>query len=116
MAVKVEGNTITMTRGDTLRLKIVVVVDGEEYTPHGQDVVRFAVKHSQLNAMKTEYADKKPLISKVVPNITQTLQLDPADTKALGFGRYDYDVQITFADGTVSTFISDTLALTKEVD
>lgn len=116
MSVKVDGNTITMTRGDTLRLKVDIVVDDEAYTPQAHDVVRFALKHGQLNAMKTEYADKKPLISKVVPNSTQTLQLDPDDTKSLGFGRYDYDVQITFADGTVSTFISDTLTLTKEVE
>lgn len=116
MAVKVEENKITMTRGDTLRVRVGIVVDDEAYTPQANDVVRFALKHSQLNAMQTEYAEKKPLISKVVPNSTQILQLNPGDTKELGFGRYDYDVEITFADGTVSTFISDTLTLTKEVD
>ena len=105
-----------MTRGDTLRLHVDIVVDNASYTPTGEDVVRFALKHSLLNAMQTEYADKKPLISKIIPNSTQTLQLDPADTKDLGFGRYDYDIQITFANGTVSTFISDTLTLTKEVE
>ena len=116
MSVKVDGNRITMTRGDTLRLHVDIVVDNASYTPTGEDVVRFALKHSLLNAMQTEYADKKPLISKIIPNSTQTLQLDPADTKDLGFGRYDYDIQITFANGTVSTFISDTLTLTKEVE
>ena len=114
--VSVDGNKITMTRGDTLRLKVGIVVDGEEYTPELYDSVRFALKHSEMNQQKTEYKDSDPLINKTIPNDTLILELEPEDTKSLGFGKYDYDVQITFADGTVDTFISDTLKLTKEVD
>ena len=114
--VSVDGNKITMTRGDTLRLKVGIVVDGEEYTPELYDSIRFALKHSKLNATKTEYTDAEPLVLKDIPNDTLILELEPDDTKSLGFGKYDYDVQITFADGTVDTFISDTLKLTKEVD
>ena len=39
------------------------------------------------------------------------------DTKNLDFGTYVYDLQITFADGTVDTFISKSiLKLEEEVD
>ena len=114
--VEVNGNKITMTRGDTLRLKVGIAVDNEEYTPNENDIVRFALKHSALNAAQTDYADTEPLVLKTIPNETLILELEPTDTKALGFGKYDYDIQITFEDGTVDTFISDTLKLTKEVD
>lgn len=116
MSVSITDNTIVMTRGDTLRALIGIIMDGEPYTPQEGDVVRFAVKHQQLNPEKTEYVDPNPLINKTVPNETMVLELVPSDTKLLGFGRYDYDVQITFADGTVDTFISGVLKLTKEVE
>lgn len=115
MAVEVNGNKVTMTRGDTLRLKVGIVVDDEDYTPSENDVVRFALKHSELNADKTDYTDKEPLVLKTIPNDTLILELEPSDTKTLGFGKYDYDVEITFEDGTVDTFISDTIKLKKEV-
>lgn len=115
MSVEVNGNKVTMTRGDTLRLKVGIVVDGEEYTPAVNDVVRFALKHSELNADKTDYADIQPFVLKTIPNETLILELEPSDTKTLGFGKYDYDVEITFEDGAVDTFISDTIKLTKEV-
>ena len=34
-----------------------------------------------------------------------TLRLDPEDTKELGFGTYVYDLEMTFADGRVDTFV-----------
>lgn len=116
MSIEVIGNKITMTRGDTLRALVGITIDGEPYTPASADAVRFALKHSTLNASQTEYKDVDPLVLKTIPTETMILELVPGDTKGLGFGRYDYDIQITFADGTVDTFISDTLSLTKEVD
>lgn len=115
MSVEVKNNKITMTRGDTLRIQVAIVVDGEDYTPENGDSVRFALKHTTLNNTRTEYYDDEPLILKTIPNDTLVLELEPNDTKPLGFGKYDYDIEITFADGTVDTFISNTLVLTKEV-
>ena len=44
------------------------------------------------------------------------LELEPNDTKTLDFGSYVYDVQITFADGRVDTFITEAVfKLTPEV-
>lgn len=115
--VAVNGNKITMTRGDTLRVKIGVNLDGETYVPVEGDHFRFAVKHETMNRDKSEYTDSEPLILKDIPWNTMILQLDPEDTKPLGFGRYDYDIQVVFEeDGTTATFISDKFILTKEVD
>lgn len=106
MSVKVKKNEIKLTRGDTMRLKVVIKKDGVEYTPQEGDVVRFALEHDTLNSTGTEYTDPEPLILKGVPIDTMILMLNPADTKDLGFGRYVYDLEITFADGTVDTFIT----------
>lgn len=114
--VEVSGNRITMTRGDTLRIKVDITVDGETYDPVDGDVVRFALKHDSLNSTKTEFTDTEPLVLKVIPNETLILELEPEDTKSLGFGKYAYDIQITFTGGTVYTFISDKVVLTKEVE
>lgn len=113
----VNGNKITTTRGDTFRVKVGLELDGEIYVPVEGDHFRFAVKHETMNHDKSEYTDSEPLILKNIPWNTMILQLDPEDTKPLGFGRYDYDIRVVFGeDGTTSTFISDKFILTKEVD
>jgi hypothetical protein len=44
------------------------------------------------------------------------LELDPEDTKPLPFGSYTYDIEITFANGIVDTFICEArFILTPEV-
>lgn len=101
---------ITMTRGDTLKKKIVIYDGaGKEYVPTEGDVIRFAVKR--------RYSDKKTCILKEIPIDTMLLHLEPNDTKNLVQPcEYVYDVQITMTDGTVDTFIKGKLTLTEEVD
>ena len=107
---------IKLTRGDTLRVSVGITKDGQPYTPQEGEVVRFALKPPTLNARETEYVQPDPLILKVIPNDTMLLELDPADTKSLGFGEYEYDIEITLLDGTVDTFITATkFTLTREV-
>ena len=115
--IHIDGTTITMTRGDTLTVGVEMIKDEQPYTPHEGDSLRFAVKSPKMNGKKTEYADEEPLISKDIPIDTCVLRLNPEDTKPLGFGKYVYDVQLTYSDGTVDTFIEGaTLELTPEVD
>lgn len=100
---------ISMTRGDSLACELSVTRNGEPYTPVDGDVIRFA--------MKKHVNDENVLIEKIIPNDTLQLIINPEDTKNLPFGEYRYDVQITFADGFVSTFITDSpFELTSEVD
>ena len=117
MSYIIEDNIINLTRGDTLRVKVDITLDGEPYTPVQGDEVRFALKHRTLNSTKTEFTDPDPLILKQIPIDTMILELEPQDTKTLGFGKYAYDIQITFADGTVYTFITnEKFNLTPEVE
>lgn len=117
MSVKISKNKITMTRGDTLRANIAMTdADGNPYIPKDGDSIRFALKTSQLNSTKTDYADSEPLIVKSIPTDTLELKLDPSDTKPLGFGTYVYDIEITYANGDVDTFITTAeFTLTPEV-
>ena len=100
---------IYMTRGDTLKTSVTMMLkQGTEYVPAAGDVVRFAMKH--------RYKDSVPILSVEIPNETMILQVDSDDTKALRFGEYVYDIEITYADGVVDTFLAGSLFLTEEVD
>lgn len=117
MSSKISGTSITLTRGDTLKVLINLFKDEQPYTPVAGDRIRFALKHNVMNSKQTEYKDVEPLILKQIPIDTRILELEPEDTKSLGFGTYVYDIQITFADGTVDTFITEALfKLTPEVE
>lgn len=93
-----------MTRGDTLLVQVGMTRDGTAYTPQLGDHVRFAVK-TELNRKGTDFVEEEPLVTKQIPIDTMILRLDPEDTKALPFRSYKYDIEITFSDGTVDTFI-----------
>ena len=71
-----------------------------------KDSIRFAVKHKSMLGDKSDYTDIDPLINIQIPTDTLILTIEPEDTKDLGFGKYVYDVEITFSDGTVDTFIT----------
>ena len=103
---RVDGTKITMTRGDTLRVQIAIQQDGEAYVPEAGDSVAFYLKHNALNGKRTAYKDTEPLITKDVNTDAMILALNPNDTKLLDFGNYVYDLQITFANGAVDTFIN----------
>lgn len=110
MAFTIEGNTITLTRGDTLKAVVTPKYkDGEDYVPAAGDVIRFALKR--------RYSDADVLIEKEIPTDTFLLHLEPNDTKALDFGRYVYDIELTYANGDVDTFIDRaTFIISEEVD
>lgn len=114
---KIVGNNITLTRGDTFIAKVEMTKNGEEYIPQEGDVIRFALKHNTLTPDGTDFTDQTPLVSITIPNETQILEIEPANTKTLGFGNYVYDIQITFENGDVDTFIADAgFKLAPEVD
>ena len=102
---KVTGTTIEMVRGDSVIIKVSMKMSGEDYVPIEGDSLRFAMKHRTLNSTRTEYTDSEPLLIKPISIEDCMLRLNPEDTKDIGFGTYVYDIEITFADGFVDTFI-----------
>jgi hypothetical protein len=116
MSSSIRKNKITLTRGDTLRVKVNIIKNGELYIPVDGDRVRFALKHPELLPDGSDYKDPEPIIEKDIPITNMVLELQPTDTKPLAFGTYEYDVEITFKDGTVDTFITAApFVLSKEV-
>lgn len=106
---KIEGTTITLTRGDSFYSEIKIkTAAGAAYTPQAGESVRFALKRF--------YTDAEPLILKTIPTDTMLLYLAPEETKALAVGEYVYDVELTRANGDVDTFISEAkFIVTNEV-
>lgn len=117
MASSIDGTTISLTRGDSFFTIVTMErTDGSIYTPVEGDTIRFALKRNVMNTAKNEFADRTPLILKQIPIDTLMLQLDPEDTKGLNFGTYAYDIELTYANGVVDTFIADAkFVLTREV-
>lgn len=113
----IDKTTISLTRGDSFFCEVGIYKNGEVYTPQSGDSIRFALKPDVLNSSKTDYKAKTPLILKTIPTDTLILHLNPEDTKYLDFGDYVYDIQITFANGDVDTFIPESkFIITPEVD
>ena len=100
--MKIEGNTISMIRGDSESLSIRCRgADGGAYPFQEGDRVYFTVK-------KSEYTQTK-LFQKVVTSFGEEgealIELAPEDTKGADYGVYRYDVQLTDRDGRVTTIL-----------
>jgi len=99
MSATVQGTTISLTKGDTLRVAVHLVNKDTqlEYTPAPGDSLRFA--------MKKRYSDEECVLLKDIDIETLELHLEPSDTSDLQVGRYVYDIQLTFENGDVDTVI-----------
>lgn len=109
MSYEVKGTGITLTRGDSVKIKVQIVdKEGNLYIPDPKDVIEFGVKK--------EYSDEELLIHKFVSPDDLILRIEPEDTKLLDFGIYLYDMQLTKPSGEVSTFITKAkIKITEEV-
>lgn len=110
MSYSVSGTKIKLTRGDTAIINVTAKfkVSGEVYMPRGGDRVKFSVKKSAN--------DTAVLLEKEIPIDTMQLWINPEDTKSLRFGTYVYDIELTYANGDVDTFIPNgQLEITTEV-
>lgn len=111
--IQIDNNfNITMTRGDTFARTLVLTKSDKPYVPQEGDVIRFAM--AQVYKDKPGY---ELLLEKVIPNDTLLWKIEPSDTSTLAYGYYKYDLQITYADGTVETFADKKkFTLTEEVE
>ena len=109
--VNVHGNTIVMTRGDTVLLPLTITnKNGEQYEPIDGDSIRFA--------LKKRYDDEDPLLLIDIPIDTMILRIESEDTKSFDQpSSYVYDIQLTTADGIVDTIIPNgKLRIKEEVE
>lgn len=118
--LKVDGTTITMTRGDSARINISIAYEGgESFIVEYGDIVRFTVRR--------QYDDPEPALVIDIPlgydaeteiNTADSVELyiRPEHTRDLSYGAYKFDVQLIRANGDIDTFIDRAdLVLTEEV-
>jgi len=100
--MKVDGNNITMTRGDSETILIFCKdILGT--------IVPFVIGDKVYLTIKRDIHEEAIILQKIITIFTDgkaIAVIAPLDTKDLEFISYIYDVQITKADGTVSTIIS----------
>lgn len=108
MLIVNSDNSIELTRGDTARLVVPLVLeDGEEYTMQPDDMLTLSLKKNK--------SDAECALQKVVTG-TNEFHLEPKDTKGLDFYKYKYDVQLGTAAGDIYTVIPyNTFTITAEV-
>lgn len=110
MACRIDGTTIWMTRGDTVRIELSLYdSQGNPYSPDDGDCIYFTVKKS--------YKDKDYLFQKTVDLDHMVLTIEPEDTENLQMNKdYEYDMQLTKFNGDIDTFITpSTLHIAEEV-
>jgi hypothetical protein len=108
MSASINGENISLTRGDSLILHVNIMQNEEPYVPREGDVVRFALKKKS--------SDEECLILKDIDTETLQLIIEPDDTKNLPYGTYRYDIELTTAAGFVDTFIGPAnFKITEEV-
>lgn len=105
-----ERNNITLTRGDTLTVQIALRRGTQTYTPEEGDAIRIACSNDYYGEVLYDLMFEAP-----IPDDTLTVTIPASTTKGLDYGVYNYDVEITHADGCVDTVLSAKLIITGEV-
>lgn len=116
-----DKNYIRLTRGDTMTMDVALYQivppvppatepTREPYEVQPGDSIRFAISKGYVGETAYEL-----MISKTIPNDTLRFTITSAESKLLDYREYNYDVEITHADGTVDTFISSKIKIIGEV-
>lgn len=99
------GTNISMTRGDTESLTVSCSVP---FAPG--DTVYMTVRES----VEAPVAFQKEITE--FPNGKAVIGIEHDDTEGMDFGSYLYDIQVTRADGTVTTLVKPArFTLTEEI-
>lgn len=109
--LQIKNNDIYLTRGDTLTLTVGITKDGEPYEMQSGDSVRFALSKGYVGQKNYQLIMTKP-----VPADTLTFTLPSDETESLNGDKFNYDIQMTYANGEVDTFISAKLMMMGEVE
>lgn len=100
--IEITDGTIKMTRGDTLAAQLILKMkqSGEAYTPVEGDEIDFEMR-------RLPFDKGEPVLEKSIDTSTLMFELEPEDTADLDCGEYAYKMRMTYADGSVDTFIDD---------
>lgn len=106
--IKVEGTTITLTRGDTWPLTVEAETkDGNPYELQDGEYIELVVKRKNT--------DNVVLLRKVADN-NGTIYFERADTWGMKAGIYEYQVRVENGTNDFRTFIEGNFVIGKVVD
>jgi hypothetical protein len=97
----IKGNSMSMTRGDSESFTVSYTDAGITIPLVAGDTVYFTVKEN-INTLVI-------ILQKIITEFdsgTAIVEIDHLDTKAIAYGNYYYDIQITTAGGQVKTVIT----------
>lgn len=104
----VNGYSLEMTRGDSE--SITVTCDNHPFEPG--DIVEMTARKRAGSGERAMYKR----VEEFSEDGTAIIAINPEDTAEMSFGTYMYDIQLTFADGTVVTVIKpNSFTLLEEV-
>ena len=108
--LRVSGNKIELTRGDTMILEVTLQDEmGQSYTPIETDKVYFRLKRNATA--------KDMFVVKEIPTDTMILQLDAADTVNLKFGTYVYEIElVTSNDYHFTAIANEEFIISEELE
>ena len=94
-------NTIYLTAGDSDTITVSLSENSGPLLLKQGDTLYFSVKR---RVRDTHYAFQK-VVTEFEADGSAVIEIEPQDTHSLPPSNYKYDVQITFADGTVATIV-----------
>jgi len=101
---QIEGQTITLTRGDTASIQPIptVIATGRPYVFQSGDVVKFRIRRlpdcGEIELEKDCFID--------LENNICTLTLHPEDTEGLQMTEYRYEFELVDTDGAKYRFVA----------
>lgn len=109
--MKIAGKSISMTRGDSESITVKCFRDNAPFPLERGDTVCFTVREDAESAVALQKT-----VTAFDENGWAVIAIRPEDTAGMDFGRYVYDIQLTRADGTVTTIVTiAAFTLTEEV-
>lgn len=108
---KVDNDRITLTRGDTLPIDLTLCYrDGSEYVYESGDTIRFAISEGYESELNYHLIYEQEFSAE-----TLSFVMPAEETKKLRYKTYNYDIQLTLANGYVDTVVSSQLTVNGEV-
>lgn len=98
--MQISGTNITIIRGDTEPFVVDCMEDGKLRPFEIGDIIRFTVRWTESS--ETVYVQKEVT---TFEDGVAFFVLSATDTMSLTPHTYRYDIEVTFADGTVKTVI-----------
>lgn len=104
-----KNGRIYLTKGDSATINLdIQTAEGKVFTPNGGDKILFTVRNGYKKKDCAEYEFQLEIQNGI-------LKIKPEHTDNMEYGRYVYDVQVSFSSGDIDTVLIGEIYITAEV-